>query len=150
MRADQVTALRAQLIVDEGLRLKPYRDSVGKLTIGVGRNLDDKGISHDEAMALLDRDIAEHMALLDRELPWWQRMDETRQLVLANMAFNLGVGPTPEQPDGKLLQFKNTLDHMARGEYDAAADGMAASVWAKQVGVRADRLVIAMRTGAFA
>lgn len=141
-------ALHAQLIVDEGLRLKPYHDSVGKLTIGIGRNLDDKGISHNEAIALLDNDIAEHLMLLDRELPWWRRLDDARQLVLANMAFNLGVGPTPEQPNGKLLQFKNTLDHMARGEYDAAADGMAASAWAKQVGERAVRLVTVMRAGA--
>ena len=49
--------LRDQLIIDEGLRLRPYRDSVGKLTIGVGRNLDDVGISNDEAMVLLDHDI---------------------------------------------------------------------------------------------
>lgn len=48
-----LTALKEELIRDEGLRLKPYRDTVGKLTIGVGRNLDDVGITKDEAMHLL-------------------------------------------------------------------------------------------------
>src|SRR4051812_27390106 len=37
-------ALVNQLIIDEGLKLSPYTDTVGKLTIGVGRNLTDVGI----------------------------------------------------------------------------------------------------------
>lgn len=145
-----------ELIRDEALarrhpdkpgRVFPYHDSAGKSTIGVGRNLDDKGISEDEAMLLLRNDIAEHLALLDRELPWWREMSEARQRVLANMAFNLGVGPTPEQPEGKLLTFKNTLAAMQRGDYEAAANGMSASAWAKQVGLRATRLITMMREG---
>lgn len=137
MTPEQLAALRDQLIVDEGLRLKPYKDTKGILTIGVGRNLDDVGISHDEAMALLDNDIASHAADLDRELPWWSRLDAARQLVLANMAFNLGIQ--------RLLMFKKMLDHLARGECDAAADEMQASAWAGQVGPRAARLIAAMR-----
>ena len=72
--------LRADLVRDEAVRLKPYRDSVGKLSIGVGRNLDDKGISEQEAMMLLGNDITEHLALLDKYLPWWAMLDEARQL----------------------------------------------------------------------
>jgi lysozyme len=139
MTAEQRAMLRDQLIIDEGLRLKPYKDTKGILTIGVGRNLDDVGISHDEAMALLDTDIANHAADLDRELPWWSRLDDARQLVLANMAFNLGIQ--------RLLLFKKMLDHLARGEYDAAADEMQASSWAGQVGPRATRLIATMRGG---
>jgi lysozyme len=134
---EQISALRDQLIADEGLRLKPYLDTKGILTIGVGRNLADMGISHDEAMALLDNDIASHAADLDRELPWWSRLDAARQLVIANMAFNLGIQ--------RLLMFKKMLDHLARGEYDAAADEMQASAWAGQVGARAARLIATMR-----
>jgi len=52
------------------LRLKPYRDSVGKLTIGVGRNLDDVGISAEEADVLLANDIAKAQAELKQALPW--------------------------------------------------------------------------------
>ena len=96
---------------------------------------------------MLKNDIAEHCALLDRHLPWWKNMDEVRQRALANMAFNLGVGPSDEQPTGKLLTFKNTLAAMARGDYEAAANGMSSSAWAKQVGIRATRLVEMMRSG---
>lgn len=142
-----IADLREQLIVDEGLRLKPYVDTVGKSSIGVGRNLSDKGISNAEAMMLLDNDIAEHTTLLDKYLPWWTRLDEPRQLALANLAFNLGVGPSDEQPTGHLLSFKPTLDLIARGEYDQAADHLAASRWAGQVGKRAERIIATIRTG---
>lgn len=140
-------ALRQQLERHEGLRLKAYRDAVGKLSIGVGRNLDDKGISRAEAMVMLDNDIEEHCALLDKYLPWWRNLDEVRQQVIANMAFNMGIGPSAEHPQGKLLTFRNTLGNMERGEYDSAADGMAGSLWAKQVGKRAQELIEMMRTG---
>jgi lysozyme len=139
--------LEQELTRDEGKRLKPYRDSVGKLTIGIGHNLDDKGISPAVCALMFAEDVAEHAALLDRHLSWWRNLDEIRQRVLMNMAFNMGVGPSDEQPLGKLLTFKNTLAAMARGDYEAAADGMSASAWAKQVGVRATRLVSMMRTG---
>lgn len=66
--------LKQDLVRDEGKRLKPYKDTVGKLTIGVGRNLDDVGISESEAMALLDSDIAAVFAELDRHVPWWRDM----------------------------------------------------------------------------
>jgi len=139
--------IEEELIRDEGRRLKPYRDSMGKLSIGVGRNLDDKGISEIECAMLLKNDIAEHLALLDKYLSWWRQLDETRQRVIANMAFNMGIGPSAEHPTGKLLTFKNTLAAMERGDFAAAADGMSNSAWARQVGVRAARLVAMMRTG---
>lgn len=139
--------LSAELERDEGVELRLYKDSKGIWTIGVGRNLQDRGISREEANYLLRNDIVTHLELLDRHLPWWRDLDEVRQRVLANMAFNLGVGPSDEDPNGKLLTFKNTLAAMARGDYAAAADGMAASAWAKQVGPRAVRLVAMMRAG---
>ena len=139
--------LRSDLVRDEAVRLKPYRDSVGKLSIGVGRNLDDKGISEAEAMMLLDNDIAEHVALLDKYLPWWTTLDETRQLALANLAFNLGVGPSAEQPLGKLLTFHDTLKALQNKEYDVVANHLAVTLWAQQVGIRATRIIAAMRTG---
>lgn len=139
--------LTKELERDEGVRLKPYKDTVGKLSIGVGRNLSDKGISLEEAHVLLTNDVKEHIALLDKYLPWWRQMNEVRQRALANMAFNLGVGPSPEQPKGKLLTFKNTLAAMARGDYESAARGMKASLWARQVGERAKRLVEMMKSG---
>jgi lysozyme len=127
-----------QLTRDEGLRLKPYTDTVGKLTIGVGRNLTDVGISKAEAEALLQADIERSAALLDQELPWWKTLDGPRQRVLLNMAFNLGY---------RLLTFKNTLKAVREGRWEDAAAGMLASKWAYQVGQRAHRLAATMRSG---
>ena len=140
-------SLEDMLIRHEGLRLKPYKDSIGKLTIGVGRNLDDRGIRRDEAMLMLANDIKEVRALLDKYLSWWREMSEARKTVLMDMAFNMGVGPTTENPTGKLLTFKNTLKAMQEGRYDDAANGMGASLWAVQVGSRAKLLQDMMRSG---
>lgn len=133
--------LIAELSRDEGRKLKPYIDTVGKTTIGVGRNLTDVGISDAECDALLQNDIGRAVAWLDRNLPWWRGLDPVRQRVIVNMAFNMGGG---------LLTFVNTLAAMKRGDYAAAADGMLASKWANQVGARAQRLAQMMRTGATA
>jgi lysozyme len=147
MTPEQLTKLRSDLWHDEGVRLKPYRDSVGKLSIGIGRNLDDKGISVGEAGMMLDNDIAEHLALLDKYLTWWSTLDEARQLALANLAFNLGVGPSAEQPLGKLLTFHDTLKALQNKEYDVVANHLSVTLWAKQVGERATRIIAAMRNG---
>lgn len=121
-----------QLLVDEGLRLKPYRCTAGKLTIGVGRNLEDKGISAAEALGLLDNDIGEFWKELTSLLPWVLTAPEAVQEVLLNMAFNLGVPG--------LLKFKETLRLLQSGGYSLAAQAMLDSKWAKQVGPRAERL----------
>ena len=132
-----IDAMRAELVRDEGLRLRIYKDTVGKLTIGVGRNLDDVGISKDEAYLMLDNDIQRTSDSLDKNLPWWKTLDEVRQRVILNMAFNMGIN--------SLLGFKNTLAAIQAGRYNDAADGMLASKWATQVGARATRLADMMR-----
>lgn len=124
--------LRGQLVRDEGRRLYPYRDAVGKLTIGVGRNLDDVGISTAEADVLLDSDIARATADVLGRVPWAARLDEVRRAALVNMAFNLGIGG--------LLKFKVALAAMERGAWAEAAVAMLDSRWAIQVGERARRL----------
>lgn len=133
-----LSELTADLKRDEGLRLKPYRDTVGKLTIGIGRNLDDVGISEAEAEYLLQQDIDRTMAEMDRLMPWWRGLDDTRKRVLINMGFNLGVPG--------LIKFKNTLAAVKGGRYADAARGMLASKWARQVGDRALRLAELMRS----
>jgi len=128
-----------QLKRDEGLRLKPYKDSVGKLTIGYGRNLDDKGISQAEAEQMLHDDVRDTAAALQRALPWSAGLDDARLGVLLNMAFNMGVQA--------LILFRNTLALIQAGDYDKAADEMLKSKWAAQVGPRAHRLALQMRSG---
>ena len=83
--------LADQLIRHEGLMLKPYRDSLGILTIGVGRNLDDVGITREEALMMLDHDIDVARADLARVFPWTQDLDPVRRDALTNMAFNMGI-----------------------------------------------------------
>lgn len=139
---DERAAVRAQLEMDEGRRLKPYRDTVGKLTIGIGRNLDDVGISNEEADMLLEHDLARVEGDLLGELPWVAGLDSVRKQVLANMAFNLGMRT--------LLMFRGTLAAIKAGDYAKAANQMMDSKWRGQVGARADRLVAMMRTGLFA
>ncbi len=129
----------ADLRRDEGERLKPYRDTVGKLTIGIGRNLDDVGISAEESAFLLANDIAKVEKQLDERLPWWRTLSINRQRVLINMAFNMGIFG--------LLGFKNTLAFVQAGDYARAADNMLISKWAKQVKGRAVRLAELMRNG---
>ena len=130
-----------QLLSDEGLRLKPYRDTVGKLSVGVGRNLDDVGISQDEAMYMLGNDVRRTYSALTSALPWVAKLNDCRQNVLLNMAFNLGVSG--------LLAFKQTLSYVQCAEYNQAATAMLQSTWAKQVGARATRLSNQMRSGEF-
>lgn len=133
--------LRDQLMRDEGLRLKPYRDSVGKLTIGVGRNLDDVGISEEEAGLLLNNDIAAARADVFARLPWATFLNEPRFAVLVNMRFNLGLAG--------LFTFRQALAAMERGDWAEAAKEMRDSHWAEQVGPRAHRLAQQMESGAW-
>lgn len=139
MTPNNDTLLLAELRRDEGVRLKPYRDTVGKLTIGVGRNLDDVGISDSEAGYLLLDDVAKLRVQLDKALPWWRSLDPVRARVIQNMAFNLGV-------EG-LLEFRNTLSAVQAKDWPKAAAGMLASRWAGQVGTRAERLADMMLKG---
>lgn len=131
--------LRDQLIKHEGLRLKPYRCTAGKLTIGVGRNLDDVGISKEEALYLLDNDISKATSDLLQALPWVKDLDDARRNVLINMCFNLGLNG--------LLGFQNTLSMIQKGWYKEASINMLKSKWAKQVGIRAIELAKIMETG---
>ena len=137
--------IEEQLVKHEGLRLLPYKDTVGKLTIGVGRNLDDVGISLNEAMLFLDNDIKRVKAELDTALPWWRTLDTVRQQVMIDLGFNLGV-LTPVGK-AKLLTFTQTLALIQNGKYVEAANHLATLPWHKQVGIRATDLETMLRTG---
>ena len=128
-----------QLTAHEGLRLKPYRDSVGKLTVGVGRDLDDVGLREGEAMFLCFCDVAVVERELDARLPWWRRLDAPRRAVLIDMGFNMGVTG--------LCAFTDTLAAAKAGSFGDAAQSMLRSRWAGQVGRRAATLSRMMRTG---
>src|SRR3954467_3517707 len=121
-----------ELVRDERLELKVYNDSKGIPTIGVGRNLQGKGISREEAYHLLNNDIEEVVVDLDQHLPWWRQLDEVRQRVLANMRFNMG--------HEEFFKFHTTLALIHNGKYDEAATHLLKLKWADDVGTRAIRL----------
>jgi lysozyme len=128
-----------QLRRDEAVRPHPYTDTKGHLTIGVGRNLDAKGLSGEEIDHLLTNDVQELLIELRGRLPWFDSLDDARQGVILNMAFNMGFSG--------LEGFPRMLQAVAKGEWDVAADEMRDSLWAKEVGDRAVRLEQQMRTG---
>ena len=132
--------IKDQLVRHEGLRLKPYRCTAGKLTIGIGRNLDDCGITQSEAYVMLINDIMNCEKQLQAKIPdIYDGLDEVRKSVLLNMCFNLGING--------LLGFKNTLEFTKAGDWERAANNMLVSKWAKQVGRRAIELSELMRKG---
>ncbi len=135
------------LIKHEGIRSQVYDDATGKAlrpgmkligwpTVGVGRNLTNPGLSHEEAMILLRNDIDERENGLRNALPWFHTLSETRQSVLISMSF---MGLT------KLLNFKRMLGYIQQGNYEQAAVQMLASKWSSQVGGRAKELARMMR-----
>lgn len=124
----------------EGLNLYPYRCPSGCLTIGYGHNLEN-GISQETARYILREDLYNAVNHVSKQFPWWQKLDEVRQFVLADMAFNMGVG--------KLSSFKKMLAAVQRGDYQKAAAEMLQSRWAGQVGYRALELAEMMKTGAY-
>jgi lysozyme len=134
-----ITCLEDQLRRDEGVRLSPYKDSVGKLTIGVGRNLSDVGIGPDESDLMLSNDIKRATVSLESSFPWTMVLDDVRKGALLNMAFNMGVRG--------LSGFHDFLDKMQAGDFTGAALAMLDSLWAKQVGPRALRLSQQIQTG---
>lgn len=137
MKAELIRQLRK----DEGEESCVYEDSLGIKTIAVGRNVDKDhggGLKPDEIAYLLNNDIDDRLEALTLALPWFQNLDDARRGVLVNMSF-MGVS--------KLLKFTNTLEAVRTGDYDKAAAEMLDSLWAKQVGDRAQRLAQQMRSG---
>ena len=151
-----------KLIVAEGLRLQVYKDTLGIDTIGIGRNLEDRGITKQE-LDDLDIPTIEHVyeygiteadavylatndvQIVEEELvrahPCVDRLDSVRQLILIDMAFNMGVP--------RLCKFKNMWAAVHNEDYPTAAKEMLDSRWAKQVKGRATKLANAMHNGEF-
>jgi lysozyme len=131
--------LKGLLLQHESYKQFPYTDSTGHLTIGIGRNLSDRGISSAEAFNLLDDDIIYFTNKLNHFLNYFAELAEPRQIALIDMCFNLGVQG--------LLNFTQMLSALERRDYEEAAREMLDSKWAVQVGERAVCLANIMRNG---
>ena len=135
---DAVSLAVARARVNEGFRSLPYHDTQGLLTIGYGCNLDagwDQGL----AETVLQYQMRKSEQQL-HNYPWYTGLDVVRQSVMAEMCFNLGLG--------RLLGFHDTLAALGRKDWQAAHDGMLASLWSRQVGLRATTLAALMLNGA--
>ena len=151
-----------KLIEHEGMVLNVYKDTLGIDTIGIGRNLKDRGISKEE-LAYLDipnidavyqhgitEADARFLAMNDIKIvedelcrvhTCVEELDSVRQLILMDMAFNMGVP--------RLCKFKKMWNAIHEGNFEAASYEMLDSRWARQVGRRANKLSDAMKTGEF-
>ena len=151
-----------KLITHEGLRLEVYKDSLGIDTIGIGRNLEDRGITKEEldwmdipnmaivhtmgiteadAMYLAENDVQIVEEELVRAHPCVNKLDAVRQLVVMDMAFNMGVP--------RLCKFKKMWNAIHEENYIAAAKEMLDSRWAIQVKSSSTKLANAMHNGEF-
>lgn len=135
---DNTDQLIKQLKRHEGIELTPYKDTEGILTIGIGRNLEHRGITEKEAEFMLMNDLAEFMKTA-RSYVWYDSLNDVRKAVIVNMLFNLG------QP--RFNKFVAMQEALKAQNYATAAAEMLDSRWAKQVKGRATELAEQMRTG---
>ena len=132
-------SLLSSVIVHEGFSRYIYLDSVGVRTVGFGRNLDDRGISREEAEMLLLNDL-ETSTKEAKKLEFYENLtSNNRRDVIVEMIFNMGLT--------RFKEFKKTIGYINQANYSAAADEMLDSRWAKQVGQRALTLSNKFRAG---
>ena len=122
----------------EGKRNKMYKDSLGISTVGVGHNLEAKPISDRAVKVILEDDIQDATDGLLKNLPWVGDLDIPRKFALIDMYFNM---------EHRLLGFHKFLGNLQNKEWEQAGVEMMDSVWAKQVGPRADDLRRIILTG---
>lgn len=138
-----MSKLIEQLKRHEGIRTHAYLCTDGKITVGVGRNVDDDGglgLSISEIEFLLANDIQRCRLELEG-FSWFDDLDSVRQDAMINMCFNLGMT--------RLLGFKKALARMAEANYEYAANEFLDSLWARQVGNRADEIADMILTGRY-
>lgn len=130
--------LRQLLIEEEGWRNKVYADSLGVLSIGVGRNLIDKGLSDQEVSLLLANDMQE-VESQAAFLAGWQSLNPVQKAALCSMVFQLGIAG--------IKGFKQMLAALAVGDSQGASVHALDSLWAKQTPERAKRQMQMLATG---
>jgi len=130
--------LRETITRHEGSRLDMYQDTLGIWTIGVGHNIQEKGISPKVMEIMLEEDLEEAISELKRSVSFFSKMPEQVQEALVNLSFNMGIP--------RLMQFRKTLAYLRDGEFASAADELLDSRYAEQVGHRALEVADMIRT----
>ena len=140
MTTEMNAKLKQLLIKHEGCKAFPYLDTVGKITIGIGYNLSDRGMTDAWINQQYETDVNYFYTQLNDTFPWFQEINEVRQLVLVDMCF-MGFK--------RFLSFKRMIDALARHNYRDAAHEMLDSKWATQVHGRATELSGMMESGVY-
>jgi lysozyme len=137
---DQFAKLKLSLTKHEGCRNFPYVDTVGKITIGIGYNLTDRGLDDAWINTQYTKDVEYFYNQFYNTFPWFKNLNDDRQIILVDMAF-MGWK--------KILQFKAMLDALEKEDYALAAKEMLNSEWAIEVKNRAIDLAKGMETGIY-
>ncbi len=138
MNKREQNVVLAQLRKHEGMRLKVYKDSLGNLTIGIGRLL-SRGISAEEACYLAVNDIKDADTECWMNFPWYKDLSGDRKYAWTNLCFNMGIT--------RLKGFKRAISAMEEGDYDLASAEIIDSKYARQVGRRANDIAEMIRLG---
>lgn len=131
--------LEQMLARHEGFNGRLYKDSMGLDTIGYGRCIATNPLTKDEALYLMQQDIARARTDLVASFAWFADLDPIRQAALIDLCFNVGISG--------LLGFKKMVSALAAKDYDSAAAELMNSRYALQVGSRAKELSQMLKTG---
>jgi lysozyme len=130
--------LKDMISEHEGKRLDMYQDSENIWTVGVGHNIQERGISEAVCSLMLEEDIEEAINDADT-FRWFEDLNDPRRAVIVDMVFNMGLT--------RFSGFKKTIQFIENELYNSAGIEMLDSKWANQVGRRAIRLSEIMKTG---
>jgi lysozyme len=141
MTPDDRKKLRDLIVGEESYRQFPYNDTTGHVTIGIGRNLTDRGVSFEESLQMLDNDVIYFTHRLDLNLDFFKDLNAARQMVLISMCFNLGLLG--------LLGFKKMIASLEQKDYNEASKEILNSKASEETGKRYEILAEIMRTGEY-
>ena len=122
--------VRENIIKHEGWKQFPYRCTADKLSIGVGHNIEDRGLSNAAIEFILNEDIETCLMELQGSLSFWDTLPSEVQAALIDLCFNMGIS--------RLMQFRMTIQHLKDGEWDKAAEELLDSRYAAQLPHRAE------------
>lgn len=142
-----------QIMRDEAKRYRLYNDITGeylpplpatvdgrhpKRSVGYGRNVDDVPFSDDEIRLMLANDYKKVQIALS-VYDWYIGLNEPRKASIENMTFNMGVHG--------VLGFHHMIAAIVAEDWDTAGIQCDDPHWHSEVGERATRVAIQLRTG---
>ena len=134
-----MTDYRTFIAQEEGFKQFPYKCSEDKLTIGIGRNLEDVGLSKEEVIFLYEADERSAIAGASSLVNEFEWLSDARKIALVSMVFQMGKTG--------VSKFKNMIAAINAGDFHEAANQMLESKWARQTPNRAEKQAEMMRKG---